>query len=54
MLTVPDAPGLGVTLAEDVATAHPYRVPQRLAGVRDDAPDQQRRVGLPDRFTGDR
>jgi L-alanine-DL-glutamate epimerase-like enolase superfamily enzyme len=54
MLAVPDAPGLGVVLAEDVAAAHPYRVPQKLAGVRDDRPGQPARAGLPDRFTGDR
>jgi L-alanine-DL-glutamate epimerase-like enolase superfamily enzyme len=54
MLAVPDAPGLGVELAEDVAIANPYRVPHRLAGVREDATRPAARAGLPDRFTGDR
>jgi D-galactarolactone cycloisomerase len=43
---VPDRPGLGVALAEDVAAAHPYSPPgRRVAGTV---------AGLPDRFAGDR
>lgn len=45
-LAVPDAPGLGVTLDEAAAAAHPYRPPgARVAGTTS---------GLPDRFVGDR
>jgi L-alanine-DL-glutamate epimerase-like enolase superfamily enzyme len=53
MLAVPDAPGLGVALDEDAARANPYRVPHRLAGVREDSTPSVR-SGLPDRFVGDR
>jgi D-galactarolactone cycloisomerase len=51
-LAVPDGPGLGVGLDEDVARANPYRAPQHLAGVR--AGTVNTRLGFPDRFTGDR
>ena len=45
-LPVPDSPGLGVGLAEDVAATHPYRpLGTRVAGTT---------TGLPDRFVGDR
>ena len=45
-LTVPDSPGLGVRLDEELARRHPYRIdPKRVAGSR---------AGLPDRFIGDR
>lgn len=45
-VAVPDGPGLGVRLAEDVAAANPYRIPgARVAGTVG---------GLPDRFVGDR
>jgi L-alanine-DL-glutamate epimerase-like enolase superfamily enzyme len=53
-LAVPDAPGLGVALDEDAARANPYRVPHRLAGVREDTGAKSVRSGLPDRFIGDR
>jgi D-galactarolactone cycloisomerase len=53
-LAVPDAPGLGVSLDEAAARANPYRVPHRLAGVRDDSDSKPMRSGLPDRFVGDR
>jgi D-galactarolactone cycloisomerase len=57
-LVVPDGPGLGVALDEDAARANPYRVPNRLAGVRADDTNgtttANTRVGLPDRFVGDR
>jgi L-alanine-DL-glutamate epimerase-like enolase superfamily enzyme len=53
-LAVPDGPGLGVALDEDAVAAHPYRVPFRLAGVREDASAKPARAGLPDRFVGDR
>jgi L-alanine-DL-glutamate epimerase-like enolase superfamily enzyme len=45
-LAIPAAPGLGVSLAEDMAAAHPYKRPTgRVAGTVG---------GLPDRFAGDR
>ncbi len=45
-LAVPDSPGLGVGLDEELARRHPYRIdPKRVAGSR---------AGLPDRFIGDR
>lgn len=45
-LPVPDTPGLGVGVAEDVAAAHPFRpLGTRVAGTT---------TGLPDRFVGDR
>jgi L-alanine-DL-glutamate epimerase-like enolase superfamily enzyme len=53
-LAVPDGPGLGVALDERAAAAHPYAVPFRLAGVREDAGAKPARTGLPDRFVGDR
>jgi D-galactarolactone cycloisomerase len=49
---VPDAPGLGVALDEQVAAAHPYHLPRHLAGVRTGTVTQ--RAGFPDRFAGDR
>jgi L-alanine-DL-glutamate epimerase-like enolase superfamily enzyme len=55
-IAVPNAAGLGVSLAEAVARAHPYEAPRRLAGVRHDAGTRvaDGRAGFPDRFTGDR
>jgi D-galactarolactone cycloisomerase len=53
-LAVPDGLGLGAGLDEAAARANPYRPPQRLAGVRDDAAVSTFRSGLPDRFVGDR
>jgi L-alanine-DL-glutamate epimerase-like enolase superfamily enzyme len=45
-LPVPNGPGLGVNLDEEVVGAHPYKAPgTRVAGSR---------RGLPDRFVGDR
>jgi D-galactarolactone cycloisomerase len=45
-LVVPDGPGLGVDLVEEIAAEHPYRPPGvRVAGTIG---------GLPDRFVGDR
>ncbi len=51
-LSVPEGPGLGVSLDEAVASAHPYEPPRHLAGVR--AGTVSLRAGFPDRFTGDR
>ncbi len=54
-LAVPAGPGLGVGLAEEVAAAHPYRVPHRLTGVRERTGEAgEARRGFPDRFVGDR
>lgn len=45
-VAVPDGPGLGIDLIEQVAVEHPYRPPgARVAGTVG---------GLPDRFVGDR
>lgn len=45
-LPVPDDPGLGVGIDEELAAKYPYRIdPTRVAGSR---------AGLPDRFVGDR
>jgi len=45
-IAVPDGPGLGIELVEQVAAEHPYRRPgARVAGTV---------AGLPDRFVGDR
>jgi D-galactarolactone cycloisomerase len=56
-LAVPDGPGLGVSLDEDVARANPYHPPGHLAGVRAGTVNTHAgtaRAGFPDRFTGDR
>jgi L-alanine-DL-glutamate epimerase-like enolase superfamily enzyme len=53
-LAVPTGPGLGVDLVEAEAAARPYRVPHRLAGVRETTGASTARAGLPDRFVGDR
>jgi L-alanine-DL-glutamate epimerase-like enolase superfamily enzyme len=46
MIAVPDGPGLGIDLVEEIAAEHPYRRPgARVAGTV---------AGLPDRFVGDR
>ena len=45
-IEVPDGPGLGIELVEQVAAEHPYQRPgARVAGTLG---------GLPDRFVGDR
>jgi D-galactarolactone cycloisomerase len=56
-LAVPDGPGIGVSLDEDVARANPYHPPGHLAGVRAGTVNTHAgtaRAGFPDRFTGDR
>ena len=53
-IAVPQAPGLGVTLADDVAASHQYHPPRRLAGVKDTQSTVTATPLFPDRFAGDR